>query len=76
MPFFLNLPKVYEISIPDTKIFKVCEYLQTRKRVILLRLALWAPVTKTAELTNSADHLEAAPYEPPHQDLHSLLSSL
>ena len=41
-----------------------------------LALTLQVPMMKTADLTNSIDPDEVAHYEPPHQDLHCLSSSL
>ena len=40
------------------------------------KLTLYLPVTKIAEFANSVDLDEVAHNEPPHLDLHCLLSSL
>ena len=45
------------------------------KLVIITTLTRLAPLTKTAERTNSEDP-ESAHHGPPHQDLHCLSSSL
>ena len=51
-------------------------YLQTQQHFICDALTLKVPDTKLAEFADSVDLDEVAHHEPPHIDLHCLLSSL